>query len=363
MKETELQPPDQGTSEPRHFWCFISYRHADNKEQGRQWATWLHHSIETYEVPRDLIGKQNERGDVIPERIYPVFRDEVELPADARLSKPIQGALERSRFLLVLSSPRARESRFVNEEIVFFQQHKAENRDRVLAAILAGDPGALDEDLGEQGSLPDSRRQCFPDPLRFEMGREGERTGIASEPVAADFRLDDGKEGYTNSTALRDALVESGLDRSTIAARVAAYEKRQELMLLKIIAGILGVQLGELARRDKAHQLQKIRARNRILTAAAVVFAGLAALAGWLGFVATQRGEEAKRETARAEDRERAAIRQNAHTLLVQGTRALAEQDVRGVCHLVESLKLCPEDNPALAALLTTLHFRRWAWR
>lgn len=28
--------------------AFISYRHADNVEQGRQWASWLHQVIETY---------------------------------------------------------------------------------------------------------------------------------------------------------------------------------------------------------------------------------------------------------------------------------------------------------------------------
>jgi len=46
----------------RSFWCFISYRHADNRDLGRQWATWLHQAIETYEVPADLVGTQNERG-------------------------------------------------------------------------------------------------------------------------------------------------------------------------------------------------------------------------------------------------------------------------------------------------------------
>ena len=94
-------------SEPTHYWCFISYRHADNKEEGRQWATWLHHAIETYEVPGDLAGTTNGRGDTIPERIFPVFRDEEELPADADLSSPIYRALDASRFLIVICSPRA----------------------------------------------------------------------------------------------------------------------------------------------------------------------------------------------------------------------------------------------------------------
>jgi hypothetical protein len=61
------------------YHAFISYRHADNKTQGRKWATWLHQAIETYEVPNDLVGQKNSRGDTIPPRIYPVFRDEIQL--------------------------------------------------------------------------------------------------------------------------------------------------------------------------------------------------------------------------------------------------------------------------------------------
>src|SRR5277367_6495459 len=85
----------------RTYWCFISYRHADNKEYGRQWATWLHQSIESYEVPEDLVGTVNERGDKIPKRIFPVFRDEEELAADADLSSRIYRALDASKYLVV----------------------------------------------------------------------------------------------------------------------------------------------------------------------------------------------------------------------------------------------------------------------
>ena len=106
----------------REYWCFISYRHADNKEPGRQWATWLHQALETYEVPSDLVGTRNERGDIIPDRIFPVFRDEEELPADAELSNPIETALRRSGFLVVLCSPQAAQSRFVAEEILVFKR-------------------------------------------------------------------------------------------------------------------------------------------------------------------------------------------------------------------------------------------------
>jgi len=89
-------PPD------RKYAVFISYRHADNKEQGRQWATWLHHTLETYEVPPDLVGRTNLRGEPVPASLYPVFRDEEELPADADLSANIQRALKHSALLVVL---------------------------------------------------------------------------------------------------------------------------------------------------------------------------------------------------------------------------------------------------------------------
>ena len=86
----------------KKYHAFVSYRHADNKEQGRQWATWLHQTIETYEVPDDLVGQINGRGESIPSRIFPIFRDEEELPANADLGKSIVGALNSNRLLIVL---------------------------------------------------------------------------------------------------------------------------------------------------------------------------------------------------------------------------------------------------------------------
>ena len=73
----------------RQYAVFISYRHADNKDPGRQWASWLHHSLETYEVPPDLAGTPNSHGEPIPVSLYPVFRDEEKLPAGADLTTPI----------------------------------------------------------------------------------------------------------------------------------------------------------------------------------------------------------------------------------------------------------------------------------
>ena len=72
-----LRPDSVATDRVQTYWAFISYRHLDNRQSGREWATWLHRRLESYEIPSKFRGHANSRGDVIPERIYPVFRDEV----------------------------------------------------------------------------------------------------------------------------------------------------------------------------------------------------------------------------------------------------------------------------------------------
>ena len=76
----------------REYWCFISYRHLDNREEGRQWASWLHHELETYRIPSDLAGRPNRDGEIIPASIFPVFRDEEEL-SSGNLTEKIYRAL------------------------------------------------------------------------------------------------------------------------------------------------------------------------------------------------------------------------------------------------------------------------------
>ncbi|MFD0893464.1 TIR domain-containing protein [Luteolibacter ambystomatis] len=299
----ETQPP------ARTFWCFISYRHADNKDSGRQWATWLHQQIETYEVPSDLVGTVNGRGDTIPERIFPVFRDEDELPANADLASPIYRALDASKFLVVLCSPRAVQSSYVADEIVYYK--KIGRSDRVLAAILDGDP-----------------RDSFPRPLQHPVDANGVLIeNEHAEPIAADFRLVDDTQGWTSPEAYRQALEGNGVARKEIDRLVTDYKGRLELGKLKIIAGVLGLPLGTLTQRDKVYQLEKERRRARIfrrVTAAMSVLL-VAAIAGGVFASIKQREAEAQRLAAvSARDAEATA------RSLAESRRVEAE-DARGV--------------------------------
>jgi hypothetical protein len=162
------------------YWVFISYSHTDGK-----WGKWLHQSLENFRVPRSLVGKPGRDG-ALPKRIFPVFRDREELPTAANLSSNIDDALESSRYLVVICSPHAAASQWVNEEVRAF---KAKGRtDRVLCLIVDGEPNASDR--------PDSGLlECFPRAIRHAVSSTGEIVEERAEPIAADARAGkDGKE-------------------------------------------------------------------------------------------------------------------------------------------------------------------------
>jgi hypothetical protein len=200
------------------YWAFISYSHSDAR-----WADWLHKAIETYRVPTRLRSRASP-AEPIPRRLYPVFRDRDELPSSPDLSGKIREALTQSRTLIVICSPRAAVSRWVDEEIHAF---RALGRgDRVLPIIVEGEPNAVPG----SGAL-----ECFPASLR-----EG-------EPIAADARP--GKDARENAR-------------------------------LKLIAGILGVGFEELRQRERRRAVQR-RVRTAALAVAAaaalaLVYAGVA---------------------------------------------------------------------------------------
>ena len=296
MGEGDSQTATSAAAAPkRAYWCFISYRHADNREAGREWATWLHHALETYQVPADLVGRTNDRGEVIPAQIFPVFRDEEEL-AGGHLKQGICDALGTAKSLVVLCSPRVLGSSYVDEEIRTYKRLRGAElragakplRAEPMAAILDGDPAA-------PAGSPDD---CLPAALRQEVGEGGELTGrAAEESLWIDFRLPDGGQGWASPGAYREALERvPGVSRADAAARVAAYRQALEKAKLRLIAGILGVPLGELQKRDDAYRLAQARRRARALAGILAVVLVLAVAAAIGGLVAVQQRREAVRQ-------------------------------------------------------------------
>ena len=124
--------PAEPTSEEFKYKAFISYSHQDKK-----WGDWLHKSLETYSIPKGLIGRKTSQGEV-PKRLFPVFRDREELPTATELGMVIDNALKSSSHLVVICSPRSAKSQWVNEEIKQFK--RLGKSDRILCLIVDGEP-------------------------------------------------------------------------------------------------------------------------------------------------------------------------------------------------------------------------------
>lgn len=275
----------------KHYKAFISYSHADNKEQGRKWADWLHHSLETYQIPAELVGQTNQYGQKIPAQIYPVFQDEKELSANANLSTSLQNALDHAEFLIYLSSPRSAQSVYVQEEIRHFK--KTGKGQNIIALILRGEP-----EYGEK----QTQQQCFPDVLRFAVDAEGSILyNQREEALAADVRLPhSAEEGFTSIEAYRRHLQEQGLSSAHIKQKADEYQERLNLAKLKIISSILGVPLGELTKRDQAYQLERIKRKNRNIKRVAGAISALAVVATGAGIYAWNQKNEAQKNLAQS---------------------------------------------------------------
>jgi WD40 repeat protein len=216
-----------GVAETFKYRAFISYSHAD-----KEWADWLHKALERYRVPRGLAGAATSGG-AIPARLYPVYRDREESATASDLHSAIKVALAQSANLIVICSPAAGRSRWVNEEIVEF---RALGRGgRIHAFIVDGEPNAAD-----------AQRECFPPVMRH--GAEAQ----SREPAAADARRHgDGRENAK----------------------------------LKLIAGLLDVAYDGLRERDR----KAVRARRWGYAAIVATFA-ITALAALFAFIAWQIG-------------------------------------------------------------------------
>jgi WD40 repeat protein len=283
------------------YWAFLSYSHTDKK-----WGDWLHKALETYRVPRRLVGRESRDGKV-PERVYPIFRDREELPVSADLGSNINEALGESRYLIVICSPRSAQSRWVGEEIKTFK--KLGREDRILALIVDGEPNASD---GKPGFRVED--ECFHEAMRYRMV-DGELSDLRSEPIAADAR--EGKDGKTNAK-------------------------------LKLLAGLLGVNYDDLKQREQERRLK----RARTILSASVALIGIFAALSVALFL---KGQEA----ARARDRARAALGQS---YLVQGLRAINEdKGLDAIAYLASGIRSDPDQQASICRLVTLLMYRSYA--
>lgn len=175
----------------KHYKAFISYSQDDEA-----FASWFHKELEKYKIPKKL----REDYPNLPKTLYPIFRDKFELSAGDDLEKEIPKALKTSDVLIVICSENAVKSEWVNKEILDFKKMYP-NR-KILPIIKDG--ARIVEDV-------------FPKALKYEFDENGNPT---------DKRID------------------------ILAGNVNKESDGRELAKLRVISGILNIDLEELRRRD-----------------------------------------------------------------------------------------------------------------
>lgn len=191
--------------------AFLSYSHRDAAQARR-----LHRRLERYRIPRRLVGTAGRHGPV-PARLTPIFRDREELAATGDLSATVRSALAGSDHLIILCSPNAAASLWVEREIAAFRELRPGRP--ILAALVDGEPA-----------------DCFPAAL----------VAGGAEPLAADLRrAGDGRR----------------------------------LGFLKLVAALAGVDLDALVQRDAARRLRSVTAVTFVAFVAVLAMAVLLVLA------------------------------------------------------------------------------------
>lgn len=214
--------------------AFISYSHRD-----KRWATWLQNALERYRAPAKLRAADGARFG----RLRPIFRDDTELPSSGDLGGVLLEAMQDSAALIVVCSPNAAASRWVNQEIETFRKLAPDRP--ILCMLVDGSPVPGQEDCAFPPAI-----------LRDAQGAE------APEPLAADVRKSaDGKRGA----------------------------------LLKIVAGLLGVGVDALRQRDQQR-------RVRVLSAISAGMCLIAVVTILLAISATRARDEAEVRRAQAEN-------------------------------------------------------------
>jgi len=194
------------------YFAFISYKCEDE-----EWAKWLQHKLEHYKLPSNLNGRTD-----LPKEIRPVFKDTSEL-MPGNLPEQIHMALEQSKYLIVICSPRSARSEWVNKEVeAFMSMGKTDN---IIPFIIDGIPFSSDQ-AGE----------CFPRAI-LSLPREQEILGAN--------------------------INEMGRDAAAV----------------KVVARMFDIRFDELWQR---HEREMRHRRNIIISTIAAFVLGVIGVAGWI---------------------------------------------------------------------------------
>ena len=231
--------------------AFISYSHAADGSL----APALQHGLQTLAKP------------LYQRKALRVFRDQTDLGATPELWSTIEQALAASRFFILLASPAAARSPWVQQELNWWRRHRTP--ERLLISLthgaIAWDPTATDFDWYATDALPRSLSRWFPaEPLWVDLRWTNSKSALSHR----DPRLQD--DIATLAAPLRgtskDDLIgrDLKLHHRVVRLTVAAITL---LLVLSVAAGV-GAWVA-IQQRNTAQQ-QRTIAESRALASSAI---------------------------------------------------------------------------------------------
>lgn len=135
------------------YHAYISY-----SRQDEEWAKWLQNKLEHYIIPDPIADNYNYGSN----HLRPFFRGVNDL-AGGVLSQELNSVFDHSQFLIVICSPNAARSKWVNLEVEYFI--KEGRTSSIIPVIVEGKPNVL------------SVEECFP-PALLQLNGDNEVLGI-----------------------------------------------------------------------------------------------------------------------------------------------------------------------------------------
>jgi len=212
-----------------HYNAFISYRHC---EPDATIAGRIQRQLEHFRVPSAIAKKTGIK------KIDRVFRDKEELPLCSNLGDDIADALENSDFLILICSPRTKESAWVTREVeLFLQTHGVE---KVLTVLVEGEP----QDVVPQILMTDR------------------------EPLSCDYRINPKKAKRDELPRLASAIL--GCRYDDLRQRQRQYQARRRLIFLSILLAVavgLSAYFFYTTKRVERYYNDQLRSQSKYLAA------------------------------------------------------------------------------------------------
>ncbi|HAT51237.1 MAG: TIR domain-containing protein [Nitrospirae bacterium] len=236
--------------------AFISYSHKD------QWrAQWFRYFLSRMKMPKD----DAQLATLFKEQITDdrLFMDEAAIGAIPSLSEKVKESLRQAEFLIVICTPHAARSEWVDQEIRYFKQHRgAEN---IIFCLFKGTPLLTSGNGGTLETIP-APDQCLPRALRYRIDFQGETINqLEDEPAWADFRWNQGTAWGTELARVASSLLRVAPDRLILFQQRRSRQMMQATIALSVIVAVIMTGLGLFAWYQKGQAVHNLEQAHKNL--------------------------------------------------------------------------------------------------